>query len=419
MDSTIRGLLQQVKLVTKYYSQLSTQSGEGFNLFKVINMTHNETSVHSRFIAELLNPKGSHGQGDAFLKIFTELFCRNLNFDYSTVNTKVEKSIGPKDLDTGGRLDIIVSDGKSHCIVIENKINASDQEKQLIRYNNYAKSHKESQLIYLTLYGNNPSEYSIKSEDQELKRDNDYICLSYKSDILEWLKNCRKEVVTFPILREGITHYINLIKLITNQSTNEKMEKEVTKIILNSFEDFQAANLIAANVYKAGAEIQLLFWKELRESLINSSLEPIDNEEKFERDIKSKISNYYEKNANTRPGIWIKIYQKDNITIHWGAEVESFFYTGFTLEINGEGGVSNTKEAESYRKLISEMGEFDTSSRWWLGWKNYSPELNFSTINENVYNLTKADYLKEIVESITKNAAFDIKSFKASLEEGF
>ena len=118
MDSTIRSLLQQVKLITKYYSQLSTQSGEGFNVFKVINMTHNETSVHSRFIAELLNPKGSHGQGNVFLKIFTELFCENLNLDYSTATTKIEKSIGPKDLETGGRLDIIVSDKKNHRNVI-------------------------------------------------------------------------------------------------------------------------------------------------------------------------------------------------------------------------------------------------------------------------------------------------------------
>lgn len=419
MNSTIKGLLQQVKLVTKYYSQLSTQSGEGFNLFKVINMTHNETSVHSRFIAELLNPKGSHGQGDAFLKIFIELFCKNLNFDYSTVNAKVEKSIGPKDLDTGGRLDIIVSDGKSHCIVIENKINASDQKKQLIRYYNYAKNYKESQLIYLTLHGENPSQYSIKSEDQELKKDKDYICLSYKSDILEWLNNCRKEVVTFPILREGITHYINLIKLITNQSTNEKMEQEVRKIILSSFEYLQAANEIASNIYKAEAEIQLLFWKELYKSFINNKLKPIRSEEEFEKEIKNKVSSYYEKNKNSWPGISVNIYHKDNITIYWGAEVESLFYTGFTLEINGKKEASNTTETEPYRKLISKMVGFDTSSEWWLGWKYNSPELNFWTINENVFNLTKPDYLKEIVESITKNAALDIKLFKALLEENF
>lgn len=419
MDSTIRSLLQQVKLITKYYSQLSTQSGEGFNVFKVINMTHNETSVHSRFIAELLNPKGSHGQGNVFLKIFTELFCENLNLDYSTATTKIEKSIGPKDLETGGRLDIIVSDKKNHCIVIENKINAGDQEKQLIRYNNYAKSYKESRLIYLTLYGDSPSEYSTKSEDYKLEEKKDYICLSYNLDILEWLKNCRKEVVTFPILREGITHYINLIKIITNQSTNEEMEKEVTTIILNSFEDIQAANLIASSVYKAEAEIQLLFWKELRKSLVQNNLEPKNSEEDFEREIKNKVSNYYEKNANSHPGIWIEIYQKNNITIHWGAEIESLFYTGFTFEINGEGGVSDTKEAEAYRKFISEMGDFDMSSKWWLGWKYYNPELDFSTINENVYNLTKNDYLKEVVESITRNAVLDIYSFKTFLEESF
>lgn len=47
-------------------------------------MATSEVHTHTPIIADLLNPKGSHGQGSIFLKIFVRYF--SLNFD---INTKV------------------------------------------------------------------------------------------------------------------------------------------------------------------------------------------------------------------------------------------------------------------------------------------------------------------------------------------
>ena len=67
MEKIITDLLSQVRQITKYYNEIDSFSGAKFNVFKVIGVTTNEVRLHSRFLDEMLNPNGSHGQGDIFL----------------------------------------------------------------------------------------------------------------------------------------------------------------------------------------------------------------------------------------------------------------------------------------------------------------------------------------------------------------
>src|SRR5207247_3770948 len=43
-----------------------------FNVFRVLNVQRKEVKLHSRFLAELLNPRGSHSQRHRFQKLFLE-----------------------------------------------------------------------------------------------------------------------------------------------------------------------------------------------------------------------------------------------------------------------------------------------------------------------------------------------------------
>jgi len=164
--------------------------------------------IHSAFLAELLNPQGSHGQGDIFLK----LFVKDHDFDFASAKVKVEKHIGSVGQTTGGRIDIDIWDKNDFHIIVENKIYAKDQENQLIRYYNYGKGKRKFKLFYLTLEGDMPDEETSccdKESQIALKESEDYTLLSYKVDILEWLAACREKAATHPTLREGILfmHY--------------------------------------------------------------------------------------------------------------------------------------------------------------------------------------------------------------------
>ena len=68
----IKALLSGVSEIKKKYDEIAILTGENFNVFNILGLSTKEVRTHSAFIAELLNPKGSHGQGDTFLKLFVE-----------------------------------------------------------------------------------------------------------------------------------------------------------------------------------------------------------------------------------------------------------------------------------------------------------------------------------------------------------
>jgi hypothetical protein len=212
--------------------------------------------MHSAFIAELLNPNGTHGQQDTFLRLFINQFCFKGNeFDSANCHSDVELHTAfiSEDRSEGGRIDIILTDQHHHKIIIENKIYAGDQNQQLIRYHNHDPN---ADLFYLTLSGKPPSD----SSKGHLKQDEDFRCLSYKNDIIKWLEDCRKEVTVYPIVRESITQYINLIKYLTNQTINRTMQKELNGIIKSNLE---ASFTITDNLDSALEEVLLDYTSQL------------------------------------------------------------------------------------------------------------------------------------------------------------
>lgn len=235
----LKKLLNEIRIALKQNREIEKLSGENFNLFVLLEKHKDEVKTHSAFISELLNPEGSHGLGSVFLELFFKMLidnkCLKENAINNLDNTKVEieKYVG-NILDINSRLDIYISN-KNLQICIENKIYAKDQEKQLERYSDFLNRDKlkDNLLIYLTLFGN---EYL----DSNLVKDTDYICLSYKKEILHWLEECLKESVQYPILRETIAQYIILIKKLTNQLISDKMSNQIQNIILSDIESAEA-----------------------------------------------------------------------------------------------------------------------------------------------------------------------------------
>ena len=147
------------------------RKGENYNLFSILSIERYELK-HSALIANLLDPKGSHGCGDAFLRAFFEIALKERAYpfeDCTHLHSYTEYYTGPIAGDTGGRIDILV---KSSCygLIIENKIYAGDQDKQLTRYDNYGKKTFGADrylLVYLTLYGYDASKESTATKSAE------------------------------------------------------------------------------------------------------------------------------------------------------------------------------------------------------------------------------------------------------------
>lgn len=258
MEITAQHLLSKISSINKKYEEIAKLTGEKFNVFEILNLTTNETRTHSAFIAALLNPKGTHELGSIMLKHFLEII-KFTDLDVETTSIHIERGIGyvSQDYSEGGRIDIIIEDTKGNGVVIENKIYAPDQLNQMERYYKYATNkYKKWKLLYLTLDG--------KLANTSLENGNDYTCISYKKDITEWLEKCKKEAANFPLLRETIAQYLTLIKNLTNQSINKKMEKEIINEMIASKDTFDASFAIV-NAFK---EAKVELFNKMKEKLI-------------------------------------------------------------------------------------------------------------------------------------------------------
>lgn len=402
----IQNLLDKTASIVNKNNQLLDATGGRFNVFQIIGVTTAETRLHSAFIKELLDVQGSHGLKDKPLKAFIRK-CLSDAFDFKTTNTlsKVEHSIGIKTATTGGRIDIIVWDSENRAIIIENKIYADDQEFQMLRYYNHSKTYADSRLIYLSLDGKIPSEYSLGSEIF------DYKTLSYKFDIINWLIECKQLAVDLPLVREAISHYINLIKQLTNSSSMDEMNKEIVALVMQSPENLQNAFELEKVLTDVKIKIQWEFWKQLQKSLEDKGLN-VKGEDDSKKVKHWKIKGFYEKqrNRDVNFGLWIEIYSKDGITLHWGCEVQENIYFGFTVEKDGKGGISNNDEVKSYRQIIKDCDDlYREDSKYWLGWIYPTTMLNFRDFNSReIFALADKAVLERVTNQIAEKALNDI-----------
>lgn len=409
----IHQLMTRVNEISNKYEEISKVSGDNFNVFRVIELTSDEVRLHSKFLAELLNPKGSHGQGSKFLDLFIQQFDIK-NVDSETSKVDVEKYIGNKTKDTGGRIDILIEDSKQNAIIIENKIYASDQENQLKRYSNYKRNYNKL-IFYLNLDGSDPSENSY----QDLEKDKHFKIISYEYDILNWLENCKKESVSLPLLREGIAHYMNLIKHLTGQSTNTTMGKEIRNLLALTPQNIKTAIKIENSIKGAKRKIQWDFWKQLRKEFELQGISLLEDTESKSVVSENKVKDYYSNKRNKKNyGLWTQILKIDDTIIYYGIELASYIYFGFRAEKNNEYHISSKAEYEEIRHIIKGIDTKYQSTEWWLGWKYVTPQLNFKVFNdENIFNLADTEYLKKVVEDIVQKSINDIELLKQKLSE--
>lgn len=179
-----------------------------FNIFKVLHLEAKADEVHTTFIADLLNPKGAHGQKHLFLYAFIDTML-NSHGNFPLPEESIEQHawfVEPQKYIGEGTLDIVVScPALSYLIAIENKIYASEQEDQLARYAGWMYDNRErykwQALIYLT-----PTGEASATADAAI-----YYTASYHGQIAGMLKAALPDI-SAPHLRETILQYLEVIQ---------------------------------------------------------------------------------------------------------------------------------------------------------------------------------------------------------------
>lgn len=245
LENALIKLYGKIELI----EELQKHRGDKFNIFSILKMERLEVNTHSAFLYELINPKGTHYQDDKYLKFFIDEVLKIEDFNLENVKVGRETLI-----DANRRIDFTI-ENDDYYVAIEMKIDATDQDKQLNDYFEYAKKQKKKffKIYYLTLDGRDANEKSAK--EVEYKR------ISFQSNILNFIEKSIEKSANLPIIRESLIQYKNLILNITNQTTQE-MQMEIIEII-NTPKMAIAATRMSKGLAKVWAEREFLFWKSL------------------------------------------------------------------------------------------------------------------------------------------------------------
>ena len=245
-----------LKEAAQLYKKYEVGRPELFNIFSVLfkDKETDEVNLHSRFLHALLDYRKPGSETRENLKDFLQHVGVE---DFELCNVKVERE--------RYYIDILITNDKQ-AVVIENKIGAKDQDKQLWRYyNTLQEQHyldSDIHLLYLTLEGHHPSENSACGLP--------YKTISYKDDLSPWLERCQKRAYDESALRGSVTQYLQLVRKLTGTDFRRRYMDALKKLCLENSNDVSNFVLIhdlnEARI-KAWTELSKVLWKEIESYL--------------------------------------------------------------------------------------------------------------------------------------------------------
>jgi hypothetical protein len=122
VNENIQRLLKEVNQLQKHQREIEKIKGETFNIFSILGVESKENKTHSSFVAELLNPKGSHYMGSLFLKAFLNQIKYNGNLNIATASVTKEYYVGKRKNISGGRIDILTLASERFSILPKNHV---------------------------------------------------------------------------------------------------------------------------------------------------------------------------------------------------------------------------------------------------------------------------------------------------------
>lgn len=179
-----------------------------WNIFRFLGVERYEAAFHTPFLAELLSPNGSHGQGQFFMETFLENVARLPVEDIRAPGWYVWAETEYVDLR-------VANDSLKKAVIIENKIDTKAHSGQLSRYFQvWRRDYPNGGVFaYLTIHGDPPPNQGFDTSPDFPKRaeiEANLKLWSYKDDILTWLTEIIEEI-TPQALKQSIIQYIDVI----------------------------------------------------------------------------------------------------------------------------------------------------------------------------------------------------------------
>lgn len=348
-----------------------------FNVFSILREESDEVGLHTVFLEALLNPSGSHGCGCALLELFFAELGVPLQDSADLNGAVVERERRTAE---SGQIDLLIELPRARLVVVvENKIHAGDQERQLERYHKRAAQRAGQDgrvgIFYLTLHGTEPSARSLGELPLEK-----VICVSYREHILRWLDRCLKKTARHPALRETLAQYEELIKKLTGQSMNDETRDSVIGLLAEG-NHAELAQMIVGNWAHLKWRTTWAFWQEMEVAVRRwQPLFPdfmVLEANKFTDERLSRLY-FWERKRDYDFGLTIRLGRlpgsaNDEVCLclcNSDEGSEPFF----GLAVLREGKWEANQRAAAYDALAAQSAAFfhpNPRDDWWIGWRYF------------------------------------------------
>ena len=324
----------------QFYEKYEIGHPEPFNIFSVLYKDSDEVNLHSRFLHALLDYKKPGNENRENLKDFLQHVVIE-NFDQTVVQVERERHY----------IDLLITNNAKQAVGIENKIWAKDQPGQLQRYHKKLKDegYDDIHLLYLTLYGRDPSENSIGDLDNE-----QIITISYRDDLPPWLERCQKRAYDEPELRESVAQYLQLVRKLTGTDFPGAYMDDLKKLLLK--ENYFA---LVTHLNEARIELQVSLLKklwdeiecELEAKIPELPTDRADSSNISEKTIKKYVTNpsskyyglLYRFGSSSNAKLAVRVTPDKAATIRFGVSCKEKYHTKFQ---NGLKGVLGSKPSD-------------------------------------------------------------------------
>ena len=370
MNDSFRLLLEKA---ARFHDRHEADRREPFNVFSVLRSEHDEVNLHSRFLTSLLDHRQSPEDSRENLADFLDQFGIQ-EFDHDSATVDREWS----------NIDILICDQSSmKAVIIENKILAADQPRQLQRYAEQMGDY-ERHILYLTLDGREASENSAGAVD--------YRCISYKSDLVPWLRGCQKRAYDEPALRESVAQYLQLIGKMTGTDFSEAYMNDLKKLCLEDNNLLLVHDLTEA-MTEAKIALLVKLWQEIENGLqaqVPDLPTKSDDSDVSETRIRRFVT--YQRSYN-----WHGLYYELDANAMLGIEVEDYIFFGVHCK--------KGSNKEKYREIAASLQGWNSGNVWPL-FRYPTTDLNLKrTPREQLALLAndeaRQDYVEEVVSGVS------------------
>lgn len=287
----MRQLVEKAIPIIKKYEEDNIKNGYGNNIYSLLNAERDEVMTHEETIYAIF-------QNQYRYEIKQELFsafmtAMELEEKYSLIEWDLEKEYFIGD----GRIDLFFhSCDNTLAVVVELKIDAGDQKRQLTKYYDFVESnYVDFEIIYLTLDGREPSAQSKKGIPATYD-----ICLrSFGEHIVKWLSACTEILEAHDIDTSMLKQYEILLKKITQKTYRQHAIAE----LFCDRDSLLAGMAIAEALPEAQDEVTRRFFNKLKNKISET-----ENVYYFdEYDIRAKVINFSTRNTTYSVALSIDI----------------------------------------------------------------------------------------------------------------